>query len=157
MNSSVYIETSIVSYLTGRPSRDVIVAGRQALTREWWDNCREKFDLYVSPLVVTEAEDGDADAAQRRLDVIKGVPALAVADETEVLARQLVVEGPMPEEYPEDALHVALCALNAIDYLLTWNCTHLANAVLRRDVERFLDRSGCVCPTICTPEELMET
>lgn len=119
MRPSVYVETSVISYLTGRPSRDVIVAGRQALTAEWWDTCRERFDLYFSPLVVTEAEDGDPAAVERRLAAIHGVPALPVGDEAEVLARRMVDDGPMPKEYPEDALHVAICALNGIDYLVS--------------------------------------
>lgn len=156
MKSSVYIETSVVSYLTGRPSRDVIVAGRQALTAEWWDTRRDRFDLYVSALVVTEAEDGDPEAVRRRLSAMDGIPAATVSDEAKALARRLVHGGPMPEEYPEDALHIAVCALNGIDYLLTWSCTHLANASLRRQVERFVDKAGYRCPMICTPEELME-
>jgi len=156
MKPSIYVETSIVSYLTGRPSRDVIVAGRQAMTVEWWATCQERFDLYVSALVVTEAEDGDPAAVQRRISVIQGVPALAVSDEAKDLALQMIDGGPMPKEYPEDALHIAVCALNGIDYLVTWNCTHLANATMRRQVERFLEAAGYVCPVICTPEELME-
>jgi hypothetical protein len=156
MKASVYVETSVISYLTGHPSRDVIVAGRQALTIEWWGTCHQRFDVFVSALVVTEAEDGDPTAAQKRLAAIEGVPALDVSDEAKVLARQLVDGGPIPKEYPEDALHIAVCALNGIDYLVTWNCTHLANATLRRQVERFLEKAGFVCPVICTPEELME-
>jgi len=156
MKPSVYVETSVISYLTGHPSRDVIVAGRQALTIEWWGTCRQRFDVFVSALVVTEAEDGDPTAAQKRLAAIEGVPALDVSDEAKVLARQLVEGGPIPKEYPEDALHIAVCALNGIDYLVTWNCTHLANATIRRQVERFLEVAGFVCPVICTPEELME-
>ena len=157
MKPTVYVETTVISYLTARPSRDVIVAGRQALTAEWWDTCRERLDLYVSALVVTEAEDGDPMAVERRLAAIEGVPALMVGEEALSLSRRLTEDGPMPREYPEDALHIAVCALNGIDYLVTWNCTHLANATLRRQVERFLDKTGYVCPVICTPEELMET
>lgn len=156
MKPTVYVETSVISYLTGLPARDVIVAGRQSLTIEWWGTCRQRFDVFVSALVVTEAEDGDPMAAQRRLAAIEGVPALDVSDKAKVLALRLVKGGPIPKEYPEDALHIAVCALNGIDYLVTWNCTHLANATLRRQVERFLDRAGFVCPVICTPEELME-
>jgi hypothetical protein len=156
MKSSVYVETSVISYLTGQPSRDVIVAGRQALTIEWWGTCRQRFDVFVSALVVTEAEDGDPTAAQKRLGAIEGVPALDVTDEAKALARRMVDGGPIPKEYPEDALHIAVCALNGMDYLVTWNCTHLANATIRRQVERFLDVAGFVCPVICTPEELME-
>jgi hypothetical protein len=156
MKPSVYIETSVVSYLTGRPSRDVIVAGRQALTVEWWDTRRSHFDLYVSALVVAEAGDGDPEAVRRRLVAMEGLPAVMIGDEAKALARQLVHGGPMPEEYPEDALHIAVCALQGIDYLLTWNCTHLANASLRRQVESVVEQAGYRCPTICTPAELME-
>lgn len=156
MKPSVYVETSVISYLTGRPSRDVIVAGRQALTIEWWGTCRKRFDIFVSALIVTEAEDGDATAVQRRLVAIEGIPALSVSDEAKTLASKMVTGGPMPKEYPEDALHIAVCALNGIDYLVTWNCTHLANATIRRQVERFLEKAGFACPVICTPEELME-
>ncbi len=151
MKPSVYVETSIVSYLTGRPSRDVIVAGRQALTIEWWESCRERFDLFVSALVVSEAGDGDPIAVQRRLTAIEGIPAVPVTDEALSLARTMIADGPMPQEYPEDALHIAVCALNGIDFLVTWNCTHLANASLRRQVERFLDRVGYVCPVNLYP------
>jgi len=156
MKPSVYVETSVISYLTARPPRDVIVAGRQALTTEWWDICRTRFDLYISPLVVTEAEDGDPAAVERRLAAIRGIPALAVGDEAEALARRMTADGPMPKEYPEDALHIAICAVHGIDYLVTWNCTHLANAAMRREVERCLAGTGYACPVICTPEELME-
>lgn len=152
----MYIETTIVSYLTARPSRDVVVAGRQALTADWWASCRERYDVFVSALVVDEAGDGDAEAARARLTAIAGVPALNVDDESLALANLLVDAGPMPKEYPEDALHIAICAVNGIDYLVTWNCAHLANAVLRRQVERFLEKQGYACPGICTPEELME-
>jgi predicted nucleic acid-binding protein len=157
MKPTVYVETSVISYLTGRPSRDVIVAGRQALTIEWWSTCRKRFDLYISALVVSEAEDGDVAAVQRRLVAIEGIPALTVGDEAKVLANQMIKAGLIPKEYPDDALHVAICALNGIDYLVTWNCAHLANATIRRQVERFLEKADYACPAICTPEELMET
>ena len=156
MKPSVYIETSVISYLTGRTSRDVVVAGRQALTAEWWDAGRARFDFYVSALVVAEVRDGDAEAVQRRLAAIEGIPAVGIGQDAMVLARRLTHGGPMPEESPEDALHIAICAVNGMDYLVTWNCTHLANAILRRQVERVLDQTGYACPVICTPEELME-
>lgn len=156
MKPSVYLETSVISYLTGRPSRDVIVAGRQALTAEWWSTCLDRFDAYVSALVVAEAEDGDPEAVRRRLDAIKDIPALDIGENARSLARQLVAAGLVPAKYPEDALHITVCATNGIDYLVTWNCTHLANATIRRKVEDFLDAKGSGCPVICTPEELVE-
>ena len=146
----------MLSYLTSRTSSNLIVAARQAITAEWWEMRHQEFDLYVSALVVSEAEDGDPEAVERRRAAMKDLPALSVSNEAKVLGERLIDDGPMPEEYPEDALHVAVCALNGIDYLLTWNCTHLANAQLRRQVERFLDEAGYECPIICTPEELME-
>lgn len=156
MKPSVYVETTVVSYLTGRTSRDVIVAGRQALTAEWWETCRQRFEIFVSPLVVEEAREGDPEAASRRMQAMAGIPAVAVTDEALQIARLLIDSGPMPEEYPEDAVHIAVSAVNGIDYLVSWNCTHLANAVLRRRVERVLTDAGYECPVICTPEELME-
>jgi predicted nucleic acid-binding protein len=110
----------------------------------------------VSPLVVSEAEDGDPEAARQRIQSIEGIPALAVSDEARSLAHLLVASGPIPQRYAEDALHIALCAVNGIDYLVTWNCTHLANATLRRAVERVVEHAGYQCPIICTVEELME-
>ena len=118
MKPSVYIETTIVSYLTGRLSRELIIAGRQALTAEWWETRRERFDVYISPLVVVEAQEGDPAAAERRMGAIEGIPALAVTDEALRIAHQLTESGPMPEEYPDDALHIAICAVNGIDYLV---------------------------------------
>jgi hypothetical protein len=113
--------------------------------------------VYVSPLVVTEAEDGDPNVAKRRIEAIDGISALAVGDDALQLAGALVESGPMPKQYPEDALHIAICVLNGIDYLVTWNCAHLANAAMRRQIERFLEKKGYQCPVICTPEELMGT
>ena len=109
MKPTVYVETSVISYLTGHPARDVIVAGRQALTIEWWGACRQRFDVFVSALVVTEAEDGDPTAAQRRLVAIKDVPALDVSDEAKVLAHKMVTGGPIPKEYPEDHVQRPSC------------------------------------------------
>lgn len=156
MKRSVYIETTIISYLTSRTSRDVVVAGRQALTADWWNSYRDRYEVFVSALVQSEAEDGDADAVKRRMDAMEGIPALDIGDNARELADKMTKGGPMPVQYPEDALHIAVCAINGIDYLMTWNCKHMANATMRRQVEQFLDNLGYVCPIICTPEELME-
>jgi hypothetical protein len=156
MKRSVYIETTIVSYLTSRTSRDVVVAGRQATTADWWNTHRHKFDLFISAIVLTEAEVGDPQAVKRRIDALQGISALEVSEAAKILAHKLTHGGPMPNEYPEDALHIAICALNGIDYMLTWNCSHMANATMRRQVEQFLEAEDYVCPMICTPEELME-
>jgi predicted nucleic acid-binding protein len=156
MKQKVYIETTIISYLTARTSRNPIVAGRQALTREWWEHRRIAFDLVVSELVFEEAKAGDREAARRRIDYISDIASLYISDEAVMLAEALVNEGPIPREYGEDALHIALCAVNGIDFLVTWNCRHLANACLRRRIEAVVEAKGYHSAVICTPEELME-
>jgi len=156
MKQRLYIETTIISYLAARKSSNPIVAGRQALTREWWEHRRKAFDLVVSELVFEEAMGGDQKAAKRRLAYISGMESLHISDEAVTLAEALVSEGPIPSEYGEDALHIALCAVNGIDFLVTWNCRHLANAFHRHQIEAVVEARGYRCPVICTPEELAE-
>ena len=114
------------------------------------------FDLSISEIVVQEAEDGDSDAVRRRLEVLRGLPLLVVTEEAVQLAGALVRERVIPKEYVEDSLHIAVTAVNGMDYLLTWNCRHIANAALRHHIERVVESHGYLCPIICTPEELME-
>ncbi|MEN6335236.1 MAG: type II toxin-antitoxin system VapC family toxin [Phycisphaerales bacterium] len=156
MKDRVYIETSVVSYLTGRRPPDTIVAAHQELTRRWWDERSSQFELLISQLVYREAAAGDATAADARLEAIAGLQILAVTDEAVSLAEQLVVKGPIPRDSAADALHVAIAAMNGVDYLLKWNCKHLANASHRGRIESLVRGAGYVCPIICTPEELME-
>ena len=156
MKQKVYIETTVISYLTARVSKNSIIAGRQALTWEWWERCSPSFDLVVSELVFQEAEFGDPEAAKKRISHISEIDSLMISDEAVSLAETLVINGPIPQEYGEDALHIALCAINGIDFLLTWNCKHLANAMLRHKIETVVEAQGYQCPVICTPAELME-
>ena len=137
MRQRLYIETTIISYLTARTSKNPIIAGRQALTREWWEHRRAAFDLVVSELVFEEAAAGDREAVKHRMDYISDVESLHISDEAVTLAEILVSEGPIPREYGEDALHIALCAVNGIDFLLTWNCRHLTVKMRRC---RFLEK-----------------
>jgi hypothetical protein len=155
MKPTLYLETSIVSYYTGRPSRDLIVAGRQQITRDWWENERPKYSLYVSALVLQESQRGEPEAIKKREQALKGIPLLGTTDLTEELAGSLVKRGPIPAEYPEDALHIALACTNAVDYLLTWNFRHINNATMKSDVARIVAGFGFECPIICTPEELL--
>lgn len=154
MRQTVYIETSVISYLAARTSRDLIVAGHQQITQDWWDT-RRQWDIYVSALVVNEIGFGDLDAASQRLAVIENIPALAVDAAAVSLARQLLKEVALPEKAQEDALHIAVAAVNGIDYLLTWNCTHIANAVKRPLIMAICETAGYRPPVICTPEELL--
>ena len=156
MKQRVYIETSVVSYLTNRRSRDMVIAAHQELTQQWWEQRGHAFDLVVSALVQQEAGRGDPVAAAERLASIEGLPILALREEALSLAGQLVAGGPIPGSSTADALHIAVAAVNGVDYLLTWNCKHLANAVHRWQIEALVDEAGYACPVICTPEELME-
>ena len=155
MKSKVYIETTIVSYLVASPSRDVIQSAHQQVTREWWAR-RSRFDLFVSRPVLAEAGRGDATAAARRLEKLTGIPMLSIGRGTEALANTLLRTGALPPKARIDAVHVAIAATNGMDYLLTWNLRHLANAAIRGKIEDACQRAGVRPPVICTPEEVME-
>jgi predicted nucleic acid-binding protein len=152
----VYLETSVISYLTAHPSRDLIVAANQQMTHEWWQTRRAAFDVFVSELVVQEASGGDTIAAQQRLAALAGIPLLVLTPEAVTLADQLIREGPLPSKAGADAMHIAVATVNGMDYLLTWNCTHLANAAFRSRIERLCRKQGYEPPVICTPQELLE-
>lgn len=155
MKPGVYLETTIVSYLTARPSRDLIIAAHQELTREWWENKRTDFDLYVAQLVIQEASAGDAEAARKRLEILDLLPLLVVTPAAIALARALTTRGPLPKKAGADALHIAVAAVHGIDYLLTWNCKHIANAQMQTAVAAKCRAAGFEPPVICTPEELL--
>ncbi len=154
MKPTVYIETTVPSYLTAWPSRDVVRAGEQQVTRDWWAR-RSAYDLRVSSLVLLECGAGDAEAAALRLSALDGIPVLAQTPEAENLAATLLREVPLPARAAADALHVAVAAVNGVSYLVTWNCTHIANATLRPRIEDLCRRSGYEPPVICTPKELL--
>lgn len=152
---SVYIETSVISYLTSRPSRNLVVAAWQAETVNWWERRRGSFALCISPLVIEEIREGDPDAAGRRLSAVAGIPLLDVHDEVYDLADALVQPAAIPRKAFDDALHISLAAFYGIDFLLTWNCRHMDNAELKPVVRATCETFGYKCPEICTPSELM--
>jgi hypothetical protein len=156
MKPRVYLETTIPSYLTAWPSRDVVMAGHQQTTREWWETRRQDFDLFVSQFVVDEAGLGDPDAARRRLEALADVPLLDVSDDIYALANELVRGVPLPAKAATDSLHIAIATVNGMDYLLTWNCAHIANATLRGRIEMVCRGAEYEPPIICTPEELLK-
>jgi hypothetical protein len=156
MKPKVYLETSVISYLASWPSRDLIVAANQQLTQEWWQVRRKDFDLFISQLVIQEASAGDEGAAQRRLQMVADIPLLTLSEEAVSFADRLVKEGPMPQEAVEDTLHIAVATLNGMDFLLTWNFRHIANATMRYKIERVCRLAGFEPPIICTPQELVE-
>ncbi len=156
MKSKVYIETSIPSYLAARRSQDVRVLANQETTTEWWENRRTQFALFISEFVLAEAALGDPVAAQKRIDILRGISVLDSTDDVRALGSALIAQGPIPPQAAIDALHIAIAAVNGMEYLLTWNCSHIANAVMRPRIEGVCRTEGYEPPVICTPLELME-
>ena len=153
---TIYIETSIVSYLAGGASRDLLIAACQQATKEWWQDQRDRYDLFTSQLVVAEAAAGDPESAKRRLAYLEGIPELRVTTEVGDLARALVTQGALPSKAEADALHIAVAAVHRMDLLLTWNCRHIDNPATKPMVRSVCLAAGYLCPEICTPIEILE-
>ena len=154
---SVYFETTFVSYLVGPLSRSsMLVASNQELTRELWATSRNDFEFFISEVVLGEVGLGDSDLAQQRLRIAADLPLLAVTEQAERLAPLLLRAAGLAENAATDALHMAVAAIHGMDYLLSWNCTHIANATIRRAIEKQCRVSGFEPPVICTPQELAE-
>lgn len=156
MKPKVYVETTVISYLTARPSRDVVVAGHQQTTQDWWRTGRDRFELVASQLVLGEAATGDPEAAHKRLELLAELSLLEITPEASALAFQLVQAAAIPAKAAQDALHLSVAVTNGVNYLVTWNCRHLANAVLRAKIEDACRAAGYEPVVICTPEELLE-
>ncbi len=155
MKKSVYLETTIPSYLTAWRSPDLIMAANQEATREWWEVARGRFEVFSSAITAQEAAGGDPAAARRRLDALDSIPDLEVSSAAEALAQRLLTEA-VPSAPRADALHIAVAAVHGMDFLLTWNCAHIANAAFRPKIEAVCRAAGFEPPVICTPPELME-
>jgi predicted nucleic acid-binding protein len=154
MKRKVYIETSVISYLTARPSTTIIGAAHQQITVAWWET-RNQYDLLVSESVLRECAAGDPDAAKKRLAALTNIPLLLINEATLNIAEALVQKGIVPAKAAEDALHIAIATVHGVDYLLTWNCRHIANPEIQRDIAAYLEQVGLFLPFICTPEELL--
>ena len=151
----VYIETSLISYLTARPSRDVVVAARQQITLEWWERRRPDFKQVTSELVLDEAGRGDLDEAHKRLALLEDMVLLQVTAAAEELADAIIAESVLPDRAFADALHIAVATVHEVDYLVTWNCAHIANAEILPRVGEICSSLGFRLPVVCTPDELM--
>jgi hypothetical protein len=157
MRRRLYLESTIPSYLAATPSRDLLIAAHQQVTSDWWTTRRPAFEVYISQFVLDEIAKGDPEIAKRRVDALKGIPLLEITEEVLGLATALVESRIIPKKAGTDAAHIALAAVHGLDFLLTWNCTHIANAAIIRGIERVCRERGLECPVICTPEELMES
>ena len=155
MKPKVYVETSIPSYLTAWRSRDIVIAGNQETTKEWWDR-RDDFELFISEFVLVEVASGAPEAAERRLTVLNGIPEIEITAEVELIAQRLLSQASLPSRARVDALHIASAAMGGMDYLLTWNCAHIANPAFRGRIETVIRSFGYEPPIICTPLELLE-
>lgn len=151
----LYLETTIPSYLTARRSRDLRQAAHQEVTEEWWTDHRKEYDLFISDLVLDEVGEGDAGFASLRITALAGIPSLDVTGEVDELAARLLAGGLIPARAAQDAFHVAVSAVHGMDFLLTWNCTHINNVNTIRRMERICAEAGFACPVICSPDELL--
>lgn len=155
MAPSVYLETTIPSYLTAWRSPELSMAAKQQTTRQWWDERRGLFALFISDAVLLEASGGDHEAAQRRLEALNGIPVLAPKPESDEIVERLVERLALPDRAIVDAAHIGICIVHGIDYLLTWNCTHIANATFQPIINDVCNALGYEMPVICTPDQLM--
>ena len=155
MNPRLYLETTIPSYLVARPSKDLRLAADQQTTQEWWETRRHEYDLFISEAVLDEAAGGDPGFAAQRMETLRGLTRLPATMAADALVARLLNERIIPAITAPDAVHLALAAAHGMDFLLTWNCTHIHNPHLERRIEAACRACGFVCPVICTPAELL--
>ena len=154
MSATVYIESSVISYLASRPSQNLITAARQAITQEWWEERRSQYDVYISTLVEYEISRGDPSAADRRLAYIAEIPALDITNQANALAKDLLLQHAVPKNSEEDALHIGIAAASGMEFLLTCNFKHINNAETKAAITKVIEDQGYICPILCSPEEL---
>jgi hypothetical protein len=150
MKPKVYIETTIVGYLASGASRNLLTAAHQKLTKQWWSERRQAFDLYCSELVVREAAAGDPAEVKKRLALLASLNVLELSEAAAIVTKSLLKRKAFPPKAQDDATHVAIATVNGMDYLITWNCAHLANAALRSLIEKVCKKAGYRCPIICS-------
>ncbi len=155
MKVKLYLETTIPSYLTAQPSRDLIVSAHQQITYEWWKKRRHDFDIFISQFVIDEAGQGDKEASIERLKMLSEFDLLDITDEVTDFASAILDAGIIPQKAATDAAHIAIAAVHNMQFLMTWNCAHLANAEILIGIRSVCQAKGFECPIICTPEELM--
>lgn len=154
---SVYLETTIPSYLAAHPSRDLIIAAHQQITHDWWRSARHRFDLYISEAVLDEIQAGDAEAAARRLENVEGVPILEFSHDVNALVVAYDDRLGLVGRARADVVHIAFAVAYEMDYMVTWNCRHIANGVMIRRLADANTELGRATPVIVTPEELLES
>jgi predicted nucleic acid-binding protein len=154
MRQKIYLETSVVSYFVSRPSKNIVIAGRQAVTKDLWA-IMGYYDVFISDIVIQESSRGDTTLAKLRLDAVEEFNILKIDDEAKELAKLLIQRKAIPDQYPEDALHISIAAVNGIDVVVTWNFKHLNNPFTRTRVRKAIEQDGYTCPEICSPDEFL--
>jgi len=155
MEQKVYLETSIISYYAARPSRDLVIAARQEITHEIWPVLQDNYELYISALVIQEASRGDKEAAKKQLEAISDIPVLEITQNVQEVAQSLINENAVSLEFEEDALHIAVASINGMDFLLTWNFSHLNNVFKKAKIIKAIEKQGFIPPEICSPDEFL--
>jgi PIN domain len=155
MTETVYIESSILGYLTARSTKNLILAANMEITKDWWESRRNNFILYTSEAVLEEIAQGDAAIATQRLKILNGFPLLTLNQNVQDLATQFLTRSNLPLKAKIDAIHIAAATVHGMDYLLTWNCKHIANAQIQGKLAEISLDFGHVLPVLCTPNELM--
>jgi predicted nucleic acid-binding protein len=155
VKETVYIETSILGYLTARSTDNLILAANMKITQDWWFNRSSLFDLYISEIVLEEITQGDTQIAQKRLNAVQNIPLLSVDEKALSLAEQFLLKSNLPVKAGTDAVHIAIATIHNMNYLLTWNCKHIANAQIQKKLTQISLEFGYEMPTICTPYELI--
>lgn len=153
---SVYVETTVVSYLTAKPSRDLVVAAHQQVTREWWEKAQLRFDMYISAVVLDEIVQGDPEAAEKRRRIVADMKLLGRLPQVEELKAEYAARLPIPDKALADCYHLALASWHGMDYLVSWNMKHIVNGDVILAVQDLNAARGIRTPLICTPEELVE-
>jgi predicted nucleic acid-binding protein len=154
MRQKIYLETSVVSYFVSRPSKNIVIAGRQAVTKDMWA-IMGYYDVFISDIVIQESSRGDTTLAKLSLDAVEEFNILKIDDEAKELAKLLIQRKAIPDQYPEDALHISIAAVNGIDVVATWNFKHLNNPFTRTRVRKAIEQEGYTCPEICSPDEFL--
>jgi len=155
MSESAYIDTSILGYLTARATKNLIIAANIEITKDWWESRRNDFALYISQVVLDEVAKGDAQIAIKRLELIQNLPLLELNQDVKNLAAQFLLKSNLPPKASDDATHIAIATVYGLDYLLTWNCKHIANAQIQKKLSKISTEFGYELPIICTPYELL--
>jgi hypothetical protein len=151
----VYIETSVVSYFVGEISKNIIIAGHQASTKDFWGKLNIEIEPIISALVIKEASQGDKEKAESRIKAIEGFTVIDISIQAEDLADLLLEKNGIPKEFPEDALHIAIATVEKIDFIATWNFKHINNPFTKNKIKQIIEDAGFSCPVLASPEELL--